>query len=174
MTKNMKEKFKPATSSVRNQDATTLPATYLTARTFKLAPIQASVIYQIPWIHWISIPVRKNLHTWKGLLLHKRKSLTLLINKLLIFLLIFLKFGQMMGYSSVWALWTVVYLCHWAHNNFLKSTFSLVLLEVSGDLKSRNNIVWRSSKNLTCFLQPQILLFLLLNLKLFYPGYLGH
>ena len=120
------------------------------------------------------------LHLMKALILFRpRKSLYLLthvdkVNYTIFRSLIQIKFGQTMGYSSVWALWTVVYLCHWAHNNFLKSTFSLVLLEVSGDLKSRNNIVWRSSKNLTCFLQPQILLFLLLNLKLFYPGYLGH
>ena len=46
----------PATSCVRDQDATTAPAR-------QLSPIHASVIYQIPWIRWIQwipVPFREN------------------------------------------------------------------------------------------------------------------
>ena len=47
--------LKPATSCVRDQDANAAPARYIYMgdMIFKLNPIHASVIYQIPWIHWI-------------------------------------------------------------------------------------------------------------------------
>ena len=32
-------------------------------RIFKLTQTHASVIYQIPWIHWISVPFKKNSNT---------------------------------------------------------------------------------------------------------------
>ena len=45
--------LEPATSCIRDQDATTAPATHVCGdRIFKLTPIHASAIYQIPWIHW--------------------------------------------------------------------------------------------------------------------------
>ena len=34
--------------------------TQVTKQIFKFSPIHASVIYQIPWIHWISDPFREN------------------------------------------------------------------------------------------------------------------
>ena len=34
--------------------------TQVSERIFKLSPIHASVIYQIPWIHWISDPSKEN------------------------------------------------------------------------------------------------------------------
>ena len=34
--------------------------TLVAERIFKLSPIHVSVIYQIPWIHWISDPFREN------------------------------------------------------------------------------------------------------------------
>ena len=34
--------------------------THVRDRIFKLTPIHASVINQIPWIHWISVPFRDN------------------------------------------------------------------------------------------------------------------
>ena len=41
--------LEPATSCVRNQDTTTAPdTTHVRDRVFKLSPIHASVIYQIP------------------------------------------------------------------------------------------------------------------------------
>ena len=33
---------------------------HVTERIFKLTPIQASGIYQFPWVHWISVPFREN------------------------------------------------------------------------------------------------------------------
>ena len=45
--------LKPATFYVRNQDATTVPARHMFT-------IHAPVIYQIPTIHWISLPFREN------------------------------------------------------------------------------------------------------------------
>ena len=44
--------LKLATSCVRDQDATTVPA-HVRDRIFKLNPIHALVIYQILWICWI-------------------------------------------------------------------------------------------------------------------------
>ena len=44
--------LKPVTFFVRDQDATTVPARRMWDRIFKLTPINASVIYQIRWIHW--------------------------------------------------------------------------------------------------------------------------
>ena len=41
----------PATSYTRNQ---------VRERIFKLSPIHASMIYQIPWIQWIPVPFREN------------------------------------------------------------------------------------------------------------------
>ena len=55
--------FDTATSCDRDQDATTAPARHVRDKSFKLIPVHASVIYQIPWIHWIhriSVPFRKN------------------------------------------------------------------------------------------------------------------
>ena len=52
----LKRLFEPATSCVRDQEAST-------ERIFKLSPIHASVIYPIPWIcwiHWISHLFREN------------------------------------------------------------------------------------------------------------------
>ena len=40
--------LEPATSCVREQDATTVLARHICERIFKLNPIRASVIYQIP------------------------------------------------------------------------------------------------------------------------------
>ena len=47
--------IEPATSCVRDQDATTAPASKMPVkdRIFKLNPIHSSVIYQIPWLGWI-------------------------------------------------------------------------------------------------------------------------
>ena len=43
-----------ATSCVRDQEATTVPARHMwETGSWDLSPIDASVIYQIPWIHWI-------------------------------------------------------------------------------------------------------------------------
>ena len=40
--------LEPATSCVRDQDATTVQARHVRGRIFKLTPIHTSVIYQIP------------------------------------------------------------------------------------------------------------------------------
>ena len=56
--------FEPATSCIRDQDGSTEPARHSWGtRSLNLLPIYATVIYQIPrirWIHWISVPSRKN------------------------------------------------------------------------------------------------------------------
>ena len=44
----LKRLFEPATSCVRDQDATAAPARQVAEGIFKLSPIPASVIYQIP------------------------------------------------------------------------------------------------------------------------------
>ena len=50
----------PATSYARDQDAITALARHVRDKIFKLNPIHASVIYQIPWIQWIPFPFCEN------------------------------------------------------------------------------------------------------------------
>ena len=53
----------PATSWVRDQDATTAPTQHMRDRIFELSP---SAIYQIPWIRWIQwIPVSFNENSFQ-------------------------------------------------------------------------------------------------------------
>ena len=56
--------FKPAIPCVRDQGANhanhSTNKTHVRDKIFKLTPIHASVIYQILWIYWISIPFREN------------------------------------------------------------------------------------------------------------------
>ena len=57
------KELEPATSSVRDQHATSVPARHVRDRIFKLCPIHASVTYQISWIcwiRWIPVPFREN------------------------------------------------------------------------------------------------------------------
>ena len=53
---------KPAAFCVRDKDVTT----EVTERILKLTPIHVSVIYQTPWIHWISILFMENSIEWNN------------------------------------------------------------------------------------------------------------